>query len=85
MGSTLLSFRFLATVDAPENKISFIVPRRIYKTAVERNKLRRMGYTAIKKYLKNFTPNLAGVFTLKAKVKSVAELEKEIGIILKKI
>src|SRR3989344_1302948 len=83
--SPLLTFKFILADQNSPARISFIVPKTISKKAVERNHLRRSGYNALKIFMPALPPGLAGVFIFKKPVYAVADLEKEIKIILNKI
>lgn len=50
---------------APESRIAFSVSSKVAKSAVQRNKLRRQGYSVVSKLLKNIKPSYLGVFVLK--------------------
>ena len=79
-----LTFKFLITSGKGLN-ISFIAPKSAAKLAVQRNLLRRRGYSALEKYLKQFPAGLLGVFIFKKPIQSVFEIENEIKTILHKI
>lgn len=64
INSDNLIFKFL-NIDGDEGKISFIAPKNIAKSAVERNRLRRLGYSALKNYLGSLAPGIQGVFIFK--------------------
>lgn len=67
--------------DFPE--YAFVVPKKIAKTVVKRNSLRRKGYNILRLYdLKSF----AGIFFYKKEAlnASLTEIEKDIDFLLKK-
>lgn len=67
--------------DTPE--YAFVVPKKIAKTAVKRNSLRRKGYNILRLYnLKHF----AGIFFYKKEAlnASFAEIKEDIDFLLKK-
>ena len=66
-------------------RISFIAPKSIAKLAVQRNLLRRRGYSALKKYLDHFPLGLLGVFVFKKPQTDLSILENEIKNTLDKI
>ncbi len=66
-------------------RISFIAPKNIAKLAVKRNLLRRHGYTALQKYIKQFPAGTMGVFIFKKYQDNILILENEIKTILSKI
>ncbi|KKR62257.1 hypothetical protein A2643_00345 [Candidatus Nomurabacteria bacterium RIFCSPHIGHO2_01_FULL_39_220] len=79
-----LTFKYLK-IKEKEVKISFIAPKNIAKLVVKRNLLRRRGYTALEKYLKQFPVGLVGVFVFKKYQDDSSILENEIKNILNKI
>jgi len=68
-----------------EPKISFIAPKSVAKLAVKRNLLRRRGYTALEKYIKQFPLGIMGVFVFKKYQDDLFIIENEIKNILTKI
>lgn len=62
--SPLFLFRYL-----PQNtpQYAFVVPKTVYKSAVDRNNLRRTGYNSINK---NTLPNVSGIFFFNKEVKN---------------
>lgn len=83
-GSPGFTFKYLKN-SGKGRKISFIVPKNVAKLAVQRNLLRRRGYSALKKYLNQFPAGLTGVFVFKKYQEDVSTIENEIKNILKKI
>ena len=65
------------------SQIAFVAPKKIAKTAVKRNSLRRIGYNIIRIY--DLKP-CAGIFFFKKESLSIKtpELKKDIDFILKK-
>ena len=84
VNSTNLSFKYIKS-QSPSFNISFIVPKKIAKKAVERNHLRRLGYIALEKHLNNIISGLIGVFIFKKVENNPLILENEIKNILHKI
>lgn len=66
-------------------RLSFVAPKKLAKLAIKRNFLRRNGYRALDRNLKNFPPGIVGVFLFKKYEDSVSILENEIKTILNKI
>ena len=66
-------------------KISFIAPKIVAKLAVKRNLLRRRGYTALEKHIKEFPLQITGVFIFKKYQDNISILSNEIKAILAKI
>lgn len=83
--SPSLTFKFLLT-DAPNQaRISFIAPKSVAKLATKRNRLRRCGYNALRKYIHAFPAGMLGAFVFKSHVEDVLMLENEIKNILNKV
>lgn len=83
--SPTLTFKFLLTDIDAQARISFIAPRSVAKLASKRNRLRRRGYTALRKYIHAFPVGLLGAFVFKSHVEDLFILENEIKNILDKI
>lgn len=62
------------------SKFAFSVSKKVSNKAVVRNKLRRRGYSVIRKYIKQIKPNYYCFFVFKKGADSIkfASLEKEI-------
>lgn len=73
-------FRYIKQ-DVPS--FAFVAPKKLAKTAVKRNSLRRKGYNIIRSY--NLKP-VAGIFFYKKEglVASTLDIKKDIEFILKK-
>jgi ribonuclease P protein component len=84
LNSTNLTFKYIKTDSLNTPRISFIAPKNIAKLAVQRNLLRRCGYSVLKKYIKQFPLGLVGVFVFKKYQDDVLILENEIKSILSK-
>ncbi len=87
LNSPNLTFKFLQN-KAGLTQISFVCPKSIAKRAVDRNLLRRRGYSALKSYLPLFPVGLKGVFVFNKKglkENTILILDNEIKNILKKI
>jgi ribonuclease P protein component len=80
-----LTFKFLIKKGTTGIRISFISPKSISKKAVIRNKLRRIGYRALKKHQNLFPAGLIGVFIFKKYQDDIVIIENEIKTILNKI
>ncbi len=83
--SPSLTFKFILTSNQNPPRISFIAPKNIAKLATKRNKLRRRGYTALRKFINEFPFGLLGAFVFKKHEEDVLILENEIKNILNKI
>ncbi len=69
------------------SKFSFSVSKKISKSAVLRNKLRRLGYGAVQELLKDVKPGFLVRFSITTLAKSVKETEQmkdEVKILLNK-
>lgn len=61
------------------SKFSFSVSKKILKSAVQRNKQRRRGYSIIKKYIKSAKPGFLCFFVYKKGfLNDLSDLEKDI-------
>ena len=80
-----LTFKFVLTHRSIFPRISFIAPKNIAKLAVKRNLLRRRGYCALEKHIKDFPFGLIGAFVFKKSEEDVSIIENEIKNILSKI
>lgn len=85
LSSTNLTFKYFKNNNNKEIKISFIAPKNIAKLAVQRNFLRRRGYSVLEKHIKIFPLGITGVFIFKKYQNDVLILENEIKTILAKI
>lgn len=83
VNSASLSLKYLKTNTIEENKISFVVPKAISKSAVKRNFLRRKGYNSLKKNINLIPFSMKGVFIINNK--NIENIENEIKNIFKKI
>lgn len=99
INSANITLKFILNNKLPK-RVSFIVPKSTSKKAVERNLLRRRGYSVLSKYLDTLPFGFMGVFVfnkksvfyfgLKSKNKlknreSIKNLENEIKNLLNKI
>ena len=85
LNSTNLTFKFFIENGVKEPRISFITPKSINKKAVMRNKLRRIGYKALKKINENVPSSVVGVFIFKKYQENIFIIQNEIKTILYKI
>ena len=84
INSTNLSLKY-KLLGGKNFQISFIVPKKVVKGAVERNHLRRLGYIALEKHLGGVPKGTIGAFLFKKQQDDVLILENEIKNILHKI
>ena len=80
LSSPNLSFRYIKALD---NKISFITPKTVSKSAVKRNFLRRKGYFFLKKHINLLKSPAVGAFLFKKN--NIEDLENEIKNILNRV
>lgn len=64
--------------------LSVLVPKKVIKGAVERNRLRRFGYNLLKKFLPMIKNNTSTSFTFLAIPKDGEEIVESLEFILKK-
>jgi len=88
---------FTARTTLAETRIAFIAPKTVSKKAVERNLLRRRGYSLIEKRLTSLPGGFHGAFIFgkkslalfggrrKKRKESAENLAKELELILKKL
>jgi len=67
-------------------KFSFIISKKVAKSAVLRNKMKRRGYYAVKKIIKNTKDNMVAIFILKKEIQTIPyhQFEHQILQLLKK-
>ena len=85
INSQFLTFKFKLNHTSSIPRMSFLAPKSITKLAVNRNKLRRLGYQALKKHVDVFPLGIEGVFVFKKPLDSIEDIENEIKNILSKI
>ena len=83
-GSSDLTFKYLR-IGNKRAKISFITPKNTAQLAVQRNLLRRRGYSALERHLGRFPAGLLGVFIFKKYQDNVSILSNEIKSIIDKV
>lgn len=87
-GKRYNSPHFLAYITEIEKSkqslFSFSVSKKVCKGAVDRNRLRRQGYSIVSKYLKEVLPGYTCFFSFKKGSNSIKfdDIEKEIGSVL---
>jgi len=83
-GRRLNSPHFLVNVskidDISPSRFAFSVSKKVCKKAVDRNRLRRQGYSAVSKHIKTIPPGFLFIFTFRKSPQPIifSELEKEI-------
>jgi len=64
------------------NRFCFSISKKVAKSAVVRNRLRRAGYRALEKYLPQIKPNVLALFSFKMIPKNNEEIIKNLESIL---
>src|SRR6476620_3631920 len=84
--SPFLNLKCLKRSDKNESKFSFVVSKAVAKKAVQRNLLRRRGYSVIKDNQSKIKESFTCIFFFKKESVSLSfkELEKDILFLLKK-
>lgn len=88
LGKRYNSPHFLAYVTeidrSKQSLFSFSVSKKVCKGAVDRNRLRRQGYSIVSKHLKEVLPGFTCFFSFKKGSGTIKfeEMEKEMGSIL---
>lgn len=85
INSSILSFKFTLNNPHKTPQISVVVPKSVFKLAVSRNSLRRLGYRALKNHLALFPAGIEGVLMFKRATKDILAIEDEIKHIVSKI
>lgn len=85
VNSPNLTFKFLLSPIKNPPRISFIAPKSVAKLAVKRNKLRRLGYTALNRHINQFPKGILGAFIFRKSEDDTSILESEIKNVLSKI
>ncbi len=72
--------------EAGDSKFAFVVPVKVSKKAVGRNKLRRQGYNAVNKHIDKIEKGFVAIFFLKKEIleTNFDDYEKEVVSLLKK-
>ncbi|MBI3305565.1 ribonuclease P protein component [Candidatus Nomurabacteria bacterium] len=84
VSSLSLSLKYIKNI-SEETRISFIAPKNIAKSAVKRNSLRRLGYSVLRKNIKDFPSGTVGIFIFKKYQDDASILNHEIQNLLHKI
>lgn len=83
LSSSTLTFRYQPlSIPGMDSRISFVVPKKVTKSAVLRNKLRRIGYIALEKHLNLLNTPVSGVFSFTKN--NTDNIENEIKDLLSK-
>jgi ribonuclease P protein component len=83
LGSKSFILKFFKEPRQSFPRLSFVAPKSIARTAVKRNRAKRIGYNILREHLKDFPKEVNGLFILKD-LKSDS-LEEEIKKVAKKI
>lgn len=85
LNSANLALKFIINKTAKGSQFSFIVPKGLVRLAVKRNFLRRKGYAALRKEIKDAPLGTVGVFIFKKTEVDEPTLKNEIKTIFNKI
>jgi ribonuclease P protein component len=77
----------LKIVKNKENRFSFVVSKKVTKSAVKRNLLRRRGYSIVGDIIESIKSPIIGIFFFKKGAENISfqELKEEILFLLKKL
>ena len=79
------NFLYLKKIVTNKNlEVSFVAPTKLFKKAVERNKIKRQGYNLFKKNQPNIKEGGSLIFFIKKEIPSLKIYEEEINYLLKK-
>lgn len=78
----LLRFVLREGSKSEKSRFCFSVSKKVAKSAVVRNKLRRAGYNLLKEYIPLIKPNILAVFSYRAVPKKQEEIIKNLKSIL---
>ena len=82
LSNNVFLVRFVS-VDKHSSRFCFSVSKKISKSAVVRNRLRRIGYKLITKYILEIKPNIVAIFSFRILPKNEEEISKNLDLILK--
>ncbi len=85
INSTLLTFKFFRQQTPTPPRVSFVAPKSVAKKAVDRNKLRRLGYRALEKSFSRIPAGVVGVFLFKKLSNTLLDIENDIEKIIDKL
>lgn len=80
--NNLFLLRFVSVKDQKNSRFCFSVSKKVAKSAVVRNKLRRTGYRLLKNYINQIKPNILAVFSFRVVPKDEKEIIKSLENIL---
>lgn len=80
--NNLFLLRFVLVSGEKNSRFCFSVSKKIVKSAVVRNRLRRAGYRLLKKYIPRIKSNILAVFSYRAVPKNNDEIIKQLENIL---
>ena len=80
--SSLFSFIY---IKSPTPHFAFVAPKKAFKTAVKRNKYRRLGYNVLRKI--SLREDISGIFIYKkeALLSNNEEIAKDIDFLIRKL
>lgn len=80
--NNLFLLRFVLVSGEKNSRFCFSVSKKVAKSAVVRNRLRRAGYRLLKKYINQIKPNVLAIFSFRAAPKDEKEIIKSLENIL---
>lgn len=83
--STTFSLKYLLLGGNFTPRVAFVAPKKVAKTAVLRNKMRRQGYSAIRPFIPSLPKGFMGIFTFNLVPKEASLIPEEIKKALEKI
>lgn len=86
LNSKSFSLKYFIDKDSKKRpSVAFVVSKKVSKSAVNRNKCRRLGFNAIREYIPLLPAGFMGVFIYKNTNILENDLKEEISFLLKKI
>jgi ribonuclease P protein component len=68
--------------DASGSRFCFSVSKKVAKSAVVRNRMRRTGYRLLKKYVPDIKPNILAIFSFRTVPKNDEDFIKNLDLVL---
>ena len=81
--NNLLILRFISKEDGLNSRFCFSVSKKVSKSAVVRNRLRRAGYRFLKEYIPKIDSKIVAVFSFKKVSKNNEDIAESLKLILK--
>ena len=81
--NNLFLLRFVPNNEQKNSRFCFSVSKKVAKSAVVRNRMRRSGYNLLKKHIPQIKPNTLATFSYRAAPKNNDDIIKNLESILK--